>query len=235
MKNKIVRKKKKVTKRVRKARKNVFIVLEGCEGSGKSTQLKRLQEHLPDAVFMREPGGTKFAEEEMRRLLLSKEHGPRMTPFQHMNLFFTGRADNIHNIIRPAHKKGKPVVSDRFDASSFAYQIFGLKGDNLHGHFDSNRIIMGPLEHLPSLYIILDVPVKVGMARVASRENEKKGTSNHFDTRGPKFHARVRAGYQRFAQLHSSYTVIIDASGTIEEVWEKLKKTVDEHIASLRK
>ncbi|MDP1624786.1 MAG: dTMP kinase [bacterium] len=214
--------------------RNIFIVLEGCEGSGKSTQLKKLQGHLPEAVFFREPGGTEFSENEMRRLLLSKDHGPRMSAFQHMNLFFTGRADNIREIVIPAHKQGKVALTDRFDASSFAYQIFGLGGHELEAHFESNRAFMGPVEHRPSLYIILDIPVEVGMARVAKRENDKKGTSNHFDTRGPDFHSRVRDGYRRFAEIHGPSVVMIDASGTVEEVWTKLRQTVDEHIASLR-
>jgi len=202
-----------------------FIAFGGCEGSGKTTQFARLKEKFPHGVFFREPGGTDFSEKEMRRLILNSSNSGELTPFQHMCLFFCGREDNIRNIVVPALRAGKPVFADRFDCCSFAYQVFGMEGTHLHAHFDSNRLIMGPLWAQPTLYIILDVSPEVGMKRVAERQ-AAKGEVNHFDKRGPDFHARVREGYKRFAELHQNRCVIIDAERSKDEVWKSIEEAI---------
>lgn len=209
------------------SKKSSFIVFGGCEGSGKSTQIDLVKKEYPDAVFFREPGGTEFSEKEMRRLMLTSSYSPDLSPFQHMNLVFAGREDNIRKIVKPGLDAGNVVFADRYDCCSFAYQIFGMQGEaSLFSHFDSNRMSMGPLDCLPGLYVIFDISPEEGMKRVAARENAKKGTSNHFDTRGIEFHARVRAGYKRFAEMHSTKVIVIDAGRSIAEVQKDVREVL---------
>jgi dTMP kinase len=208
-----------------------FVVLEGCEGSGKSTQFKRIEAKYLNGVFFREPGGTEFAEKEMRRLLLSSPHSAGLTPYECMGLFFTGRSHNLRTFVAPARAKGQPVFSDRFDGSSFAYQLYGMEGKELLSHFESSRTAMGPAECLPTLYIVLDVSPEVGMARVKKRY-EAKGEMNHFDTRGPEFHARVREGYRQFAKRYPDRVIVVDAEQTVEKVWADIEAVLDRHFAA---
>lgn len=208
-----------------------FVVLEGCEGSGKTTQFKRIQAKYPHATFFREPGGTEFAEKEMRRLLLSSPYSPDLTPYECMGLFFTGRSHNLRTFVAPARAKNVPVFTDRFDGSSFAYQLYGMGGgDGLLGHFESSRSAMGPAELLPTLYIYLDVSPEVGMARVKQRAADR-GEVNHFDTRGPEFHARVRDGYHAFAKLYPDKVVTVNAEQSVERVWADIEAVLDRHFA----
>jgi dTMP kinase len=201
--------------------KGRFIVLAGCEGAGKTTQIKNLQARFPEAVFFREPGGTEFSE-KVRALMLGKEHGKTLSPFEQMCLAFAGRSKNINEIVAPALAAGKTVFVDRYDCCSFAYQIFGMQGsEDLFGLFNSLRLSVGPLECLPSLYLILDISPEEGMRRVAERK-AAAGDSNHFDDRGPEFHARVRRGYKRFAELHHGKVKMIDAHPSKETVWKSI-------------
>lgn len=206
-------------------KKGLFIVLEGCEGAGKTTQVKNLREKYPDAVFFREPGGTEFAE-EMRNLVLTSKHCKDLSAYEQMNLVCAGRSNNIRNIIGPALDAGKLLFADRYDSSTFAYQIFGMDDKSLFELFGVQRLSMGPLSCLPDLYVILDISPEEGMKRVASRR-EAEGKSNHFDDRGPEFHARVRAGYHRFAELYPGKVKIVDAHPSKEEVWESVQEAVD--------
>ncbi len=194
-----------------------FIVVEGCEGAGKSTQIENLRKDFPGAVFLREPGGSEFAE-EMRALVLTSRYCKDLSAYEQMCLVFAGRSHNIRTIIEPALKAGKTVVADRYDASTFAYQIFGMDDKSLFAAFSNNRFAMGPLDCLPDLYLILDISPEEGMRRVAARK-AAKGDSNHFDERGPEFHARVRDGYRRFAELNGSRVKVIDAHPSKEVVW----------------
>jgi len=208
-----------------------FVVLEGCEGSGKTTQFERIKAKFPNGVFFREPGGTEFAEKEMRRLLLSSPYSADLTPYECMGLFFTGRSHNIRTFVMPAQTKNQPVFTDRFDGSSFAYQLYGMEGKNLLDHFESSRKAMGPTDCLPTLYIILDVSPEVGMARVKKRY-EAKGEMNHFDSRGPEFHARVREGYQEFAKRYPDKVAVIDAQQSVEKVWSDIEVVLDKHFSA---
>lgn len=209
---------------------STFIVIAGCEGSGKTTQIEKLRKKYPEAVFFREPGGTEFAE-EIRRLMLSSSHSTELNSFQQMNLAFVGRTDNIKKIIGPAMECGKLIFADRFDCCSFAYQIFGMEGKNLFDHFDSSRLSMGSPKYLPDIYIFLDISPEEGMRRVAMRA-EAKGDINHFDKRGLEFHARVREGYKRFAELHSSQVKVVDGHPAKEEVWKSIEAVLDKFLAT---
>lgn len=171
-----------------------FIVIEGGEGSGKSTMVKIAQEHFPHMLITREPGGSPFAE-MIRKLILCDEakdaHGE--TQF---GLFWAARFDHVHNKVKPALENGIHVLTDRFDSSSFAYQIYGQEAKHLKDLFLKMREVYLK-EYTPDLYIYLQVDPKEGLRRVA----ERKGKANHFDTRTIDFHHRLHEGYMDFLNL----------------------------------
>src|SRR5579864_4280814 len=105
--------------------KGKFIVLEGGEGAGKSTQLRVIKEILgDDIVITREPGGSPYAE-EIRNVILKSTNAGQADAKTHFALFWAARADHMKNTVLPALNAGKHVISDRFDSSTFAYQIYG--------------------------------------------------------------------------------------------------------------
>ncbi len=201
-----------------------FIVLEGCEGAGKTTQIQRLKEKFPEALFVREIGGTPYAEKGPRHLVLTSEFASDLNGYEQMTQAFSGRSHHLRKVIAPALEAGKTVFCDRYDASSFAYQIFGMEAPHLFGLFDALKASLEPMR-LPDLYVILDVSPEVGMARTKKRA-EAKGESNYFDKRGIEFHARVREGYKRFAELMSARCKVIDAAKSEEEVWKDLQEAI---------
>ncbi len=205
-----------------------FIVIEGCEGAGKTTQIENLRKKYPLAVFAREIGGTEYAEKGPRYLVLTSPYSKDLNGYEQITQAFSGRSHHVRKVIVPALEEGKHVICDRFDGSSFAYQVHGMECIHLTHLFDSLKNSIVPLRH-PDLYIILDVTPEVGMARTKKRA-EDKGESNHFDTRGPEFHARVRNGYHEFAKKYPQSCKTIDATGTKEEVWQKIQEIVDQTI-----
>lgn len=198
-----------------------FIVLAGCEGAGKTTQILNLKAQYPEAIFFREPGGTEFAE-EVRSLMLTSKHAKELTAYEQMNLAFAGRGTNIREIVGPALEAGKTVFVDRYDCCSFAYQIFGMEGLSLFDLFSAQRVAMGDARYLPDLYVILDISPEEGMKRVSSRK-AAEGKSNHFDDRGAEFHARVREGYHRFSESGFGKVSMVDAHPSREEVWKSIE------------
>lgn len=197
-----------------------FIVLCGGEGSGKSTQLKRLQEKHPNFTFTREPGGSPFAE-KIRTLALNDELSKQASALTQFSLMWASRHDNLKNIIVPALESGQSVICDRFDCCSYAYQIHGQGATKLENYFWQTRsLYLG--EKVPSLYIYLDIDPAIGIARVAERKGYKE--SDHFDSQKLDFHNRVRAGYQTFLSRVPSVT--IDASQSIETVSREIDNLI---------
>jgi dTMP kinase len=132
-------------------------------------------------------------------------------------LIWAGRADHVWKKINPALEKGINVVSDRFDSSTYAYQIFGQEGNDLEELFFLIRKKF--LKNCtPDLYIFLEVTPEEGVRRVAKR----KGEVNHFDERKIEFHNRVRDGYKKFAGLFPDQVKIVDANPTFEIVRENV-------------
>jgi dTMP kinase len=199
------------------------ICVEGVEGAGKSTQLARLDGYLRgrghETLVTREPGGTPMGE-EIRRLLLSREDLD-MSPVCEFLLFEAARAQHVRDVVRPALAAGRIVLSDRFSASTFAYQAVALGvGEEPFERVD--EIATGGLR--PDLTIILDVPPEVGMERKLSlptgpiSEVGGDGTGDRIEQRSLAFHVRVRDGYRRFAEKHPDATVLLDGARSAEAV-----------------
>jgi dTMP kinase len=203
-----------------KKKKGLFIVLDGGEGSGKSTLLRMIKKHYGNRVVVsREPGGSKFAE-KIRNVIVAKyaKNADGKTMF---GLFWAAREDHLVNTIIPALKKGKIVVSDRFDSSTYAYQIVAQGARDLENLFWMMREkYLG--EYVPDSYVYLDVRPEIGLARKKKQKNEKK---NHFDKRKLGFHYKLREGFVEFFK-HKNRGIkseIIDAEYSKESVFENFK------------
>jgi dTMP kinase len=179
-------------------RKGMFVVFEGGEGSGKTSVISRLSLVFnaigQEVVRTREPGGTPYAEEIRQRLLADEA---KDMPFaEQFELFWEARQHHVENLVRPALERDALVLCDRFDASTWAYQIV------LHDHLDMAHLFWEKRreccgEYVPDLYVYLDVDPRIGLQRVANR-GEKR---THFDGRDIAYHHRIREAYRNFFNL----------------------------------
>jgi len=194
-------------------------VIDGCEGAGKTAVLKWFAETPFGKKFLitHEPGGTEFAD-KIRALVLSKEAKEAGAETQFC-LMWAARAEHLKKKIIPALAKGVNVISDRFDSSTFAYQIYGQEAKHLEKLFWLTREVF-LRERKPDLYIFLDVEPEVGLERVAGR----KETKTHFDEQKLDFHKRVHVGFLEFLK-HVPHKMI-DANQPIESVKADFLKCV---------
>jgi len=218
-------------------KKGKFIVLEGGEGSGKSTCIEVLKERLlmiygPDAfLFTREPGGTAVGE-NIRRMLMSKDPGLQcMQPLTELMLFCAARAEHVQTVIKPALHRGIHVVCDRFDASTIAYQIDALERNDLRSDFQTlNALAIGDRKVFhqwmggphPDMYIILDVDPLIGLHRTAGAKGKD---TTRFDDKEIAFHVRVRKSFLHFAEMHPECAIVVDANMAQEDVVQEVFDT----------
>ena len=193
--------------------KGLFIVMEGPDGSGKTTQINLLKEYLEEAgyecLITREPGGTVIGE-EIRQLILNPEH-KEMSPVTEMLLYAASRAQLVHEVIGPALEEGKIVISDRFVDSSLAYQGYGRK----IGIDEVYSINMFAIEgKLPDKTIYLDIDAKTGLDRI----NANRASLDRLDQESEDFHNLVHAGYEAVVEKYKDRMVIVDASKSVDEV-----------------
>ena len=197
--------------------KGQFITFEGGEGTGKSTQLKRLVERLRnggrEVVATREPGGSPGAE-SIRELVL-KGNADRWSPVTETLLMYAARRDHIERVIRPALARGAWVVCDRFADSTRAYQ--GAAGGT------DPKLISALENHIlettrPDVTLIFDLPVSVGLERA----HAWAGAEMRFESKGLEFHERLRASFLAIAKAEPERCAVIDAAGSLDEVESKV-------------
>ncbi|WP_061024484.1 dTMP kinase [Bradyrhizobium sp. CCH5-F6] len=202
-----------------------FITFEGGEGTGKSTQIKKLADRLKAAKLRirvtREPGGSPGAE-IMRHLVLSGM-GKLLGPEAETLLFAAARDDHVRTVIQPALNQGTWVLCDRFADSTRAYQ--GSLGHVPEGLINAmQRVTIGNLK--PDLTIILDLPVEIGLQRAAARRGS--GTPDRFEAEKLSFHQGLREAYRKIAAEDPARCVLIDANSdpdtVAERVWTALRE-----------
>ena len=195
-----------------------FIVFEGLDGSGKSTQaralLRRLRRRSYLALLTHEPGGTPLGE-VLRRWLKGRR---QLSPFAELSLFVAARAQLVKEVVRPALKSGVTVVADRFAASTVAYQGYGRElGLELLRQL--NQAATGGLT--PDLTVLLDLPIEVALGR---KDNPRADT---FETAPSAFHSRVRDGYLAQADQDQDNWLILDATqprrALSNQIWTKIQ------------
>lgn len=208
-----------------------FIVIEGGEGSGKSTLVRVLKETLGDLIITtREPGGSPYAEIIRTAAIknpLAKDAPPETT----LCLMFAARFDNVANVIIPSLKKNIPVIADRFDASSYAYQISSQSSllEDLFWNLRDKLVVT------PDLYVYVDVDPEEGLRRAQGRNQSLDigKQYDHFDDREVAFHQNVRKGYIKFFEkLKAKGTpyIIVDANRPLEIVKKDFIVQMKKHL-----
>jgi len=189
-----------------------FITFEGIDGSGKSTQIRLLADHLRaqnhDVVLTREPGGSPGAE-EIRKLVLEGDPD-KWSAESEILLFTAARRDHMEKTILPALARGAIVLCDRFADSTRMYQ--GVSRGDLRPLVDQLHTLMIGRE--PDLTIILDMDPATGLSRAKGRE----GSEERFEDFGLSLQEKMRAGFLQLAQENASRCHVVDASGAPETV-----------------
>jgi dTMP kinase len=203
-----------------------FLTIEGGEGAGKSTMMDRVAAWLESrgrqVVRTREPGGTELAE-KLREILLDKTN-TGLSDQAELLLVFASRAQHLAELIRPALQRGDTVLCDRFTDATWAYQGGG-RGVPAEDIAVLERLVHGDLQ--PDLTLLLDLPVAQGLQR-ASRRSE----SDRFEEESLGFFERVREAYLRRAAAAPERFVVIDASGGVEQVWERVEAALQQRMPS---
>ncbi len=203
--------------------KQKFIVLDGMDGSGKGTQLKLLREYFEanniSYQFTREPGGSPDAEKIRERVL----NDSTLSTQERFNLMWQSRALNIDQTILPALEVGKIVVSDRFDSSTWAYQVCGEENKQLVEPFKILQARLVRKACPPDLYVFFDLDPSISRARVMS---ENKPNQNFLDVKPLDFYTRVRAGFKEFASQYD--VILVQADQSPEKVFEVMLQGLKE-------
>lgn len=205
--------------------KTPYIVIDGPDGCGKTTQIGLLKERAVregrDCLFTREPGSTSFSS-EIRALFLS-DKGANTSPVTQFQIMWGARRDHLEKVVWPKLEEGTPVISDRGDSSTFAYQVYGKDSLFLEAPFWTIRklIFAG---HEPSLYIYIDVPTVMARSRVKKDSTREK--LSHFDARPLSFYTNVVKGFTVFGHTRGIKMVTINGDRRPEEVHEEIYKLV---------
>ena len=193
----------------------IFLVLEGIEGSGKTTQFGLLRDWLAglgfDVTAAREPGGTPVGESARQALLHSGEVPARAE----LLLMLASRAALMEQVVEPALARGAIVLLDRFELSSFAYQSYG-RGLPLEAVKAANAVATGGRR--PDLTMVLDVPGTVGEARRAAAGKSR----DRIEAAGREFHERVARGYQELARNEHD-VALVDGTGSVDDVHRRIR------------
>lgn len=201
--------------------KGLFIVMEGPDGSGKTTQINLLKEYLEEAgyecLITREPGGTVIGE-EVRQLILNPEH-KEMSPVTEMLLYAASRAQLVHEVIGPALEEGKIVISDRFVDSSIVYQGIARKlGISTVSAVNAPGIGI----YRPDGIFFIDLSEAEGLRRKKEQKN-----LDRMEQEGIDFHHMVSEGYRKVLSGRPE-VMKIDGRRSIDTIQKKIRNHVDE-------
>jgi dTMP kinase len=206
---------------------SLFITFEGVEGSGKTTQIRRLERYLTGkgipCKVTREPGGPPISE-KVRRILLNPDHR-EMVPLSELLLYEAARAQHVKEVIEPLLRKGMMVLCDRFSDATIAYQGFGRRLDlELIRRFN-NLTTQG---RKPDVTFLLDCPSGIGLKRAVQRNQQlRKEKEERFEREKIQFHRRVRRGYRWIANKEPHRVKVIDTREGVDKSFEKIRRIVD--------
>jgi dTMP kinase len=197
-----------------------FIVLDGPDGAGKSTQLASLADFLRqtgvELVRTRDPGGTVIGD-RIRQILLDRSH-EKMSIACELMLYMASRAQLVAEVIAPALRAGCCVLCDRYISSTVAYQ--GAGGADVEAILSAARVAVGDV--WPDLTVILDIDPAAGLARLT-------GAKDRMEAKNLPFHRRVRELFLKQAADHPQRFAVLDASAGTEEVQRRLRETIAGH------
>ncbi|HEX5432531.1 MAG TPA: dTMP kinase [Bryobacteraceae bacterium] len=205
-------------------RRGLFLTFEGPEGSGKSTQLRLLAQHLResgrDVLETAEPGGTPIGL-QIRRVLLDAKNR-ELCPVAELLLMFAARAQNVDQWILPALSQGRIVLCDRFTDSTLVYQGIA-RGLGSEVVYELDRIACRGL--VPDLTFIIDVDAETGLARARRRNEINKDMETRMEDQGAEFHRRVREAYRQLASGDPERIRLIDGAhpqdAVAADVWDQ--------------
>ena len=203
-------------------RRGKFITFEGCEGCGKSTQVRLFNEYLNKEniphIFTREPGGEKISE-EIRRILLDANNA-EMTDECEALLYAAARVQHLHDRVEPALSKGELVFCDRYVDSSLAYQAYAR---GLGTEFVENINAYALKNYLPDVTVFIDLtPEDAFKRKHGADENDR------LEQAGMEFHRRVYAGYKALAEKYPNRFVCVDGKQNPQEVFHEILRILKE-------
>ncbi|MBI4763396.1 MAG: dTMP kinase [Deltaproteobacteria bacterium] len=205
----------------------MFITFEGIEGSGKTTQIKRLAKALKErgipCLVTREPGATKIGL-QIRAILLDRKNN-KMDPLAELFLYLADRCQHMREKISPALAQGRWVISDRFWDATVVYQ--GLtRGLNLKFLNQLRPKILGSV--WPDKTFLLDLPVSIGLGRAWERINNSEASrkESRFEKEAEAFHQKIRLGYLNLSLKEPNRIVVIDATHSPDQIHKKILKNL---------
>jgi len=196
---------------------SIFITFEGIEGSGKSTQISLLADHLSEQgipfISTREPGGSNIGK-KIRKLLLSTEN-TEITSRAELLLYAADRAQHVEQVVKPALTEGKVVLCDRFSDATIAYQGYA-RGLDLELIHNLNSLATGGIK--PDLTYLIDCPVETGIGRARKRGEAEGSDEMRFEKEALSFHTKVLEGYKEIARNEPERVSVIDGTMQINAI-----------------
>ncbi len=200
----------------------------GGEGGGKTTAIDRLRAEnvFPDALFVRQPGGTEISEAIRDQVLFNKGFAHRPSPRTQFHLFMAARCQLWDEVLRPALRDGRLCISDRGEDGTYVYQCYAqLSIDNPQRYVDCLNEMRIPL---PDLSLLFHLDPEVGLQR---KQGDVHG--NFFDQEKLAFHHRISEGYRRWTRYleeHGHHVDVIDASKSPDDVYTEVKRLIAAHL-----
>ena len=203
-----------------------FVSFEGIDGSGKTTQLKLLEQYLINrgirVVVSREPGGTEVSELIRQVLLASKNF--QLLPMSELLLYYASRHQNLHQKVLPALQSGAWVLCDRYADASMAYQGYGRGLDReLIKHLNQTVI----QNQMPDLTLLIDIEPSVGVSRALSRNTQTALDESRFEQESLLFFERVRNGYLELARLEPDRFRVIPGAADIQSIHDQIVRIIE--------